>query len=345
MIESVMIPNPICIYCKQQGRPFNREHVIPEAFGTFEQNLVLHDCVCSECNSYFGRTLDLVLSRDSGEALLRLRHGIKPVSEAKDLRNTRIKITVNVPGPWFGTRIILTADETGTKLGSEQLPQVGFRKAPAADFTWYTEDELTDASKFEQYRQGTEIKIVGPSEEATRKLVEKLDQLEIPFKKQGVIDRPGSGNGQVETIVKFQIDPIILRAVGKIALNYAAFTQRASFALREDFDDFRNYVRFGQEPSWKPAIVPSSRPILYDDSRDWKQTNGHLITLGWARDNRGILVQLSLFNNITYHISLCPRWSGLWYDLSAGHHFDIESRTVSELRSASRVVFRMIPKL
>lgn len=49
-----------CIYCLNDRPPsaFNVEHVVPCAFGTFEQNLTL-DCVCQDCNSYFGRTIEL----------------------------------------------------------------------------------------------------------------------------------------------------------------------------------------------------------------------------------------------------------------------------------------------
>lgn len=331
-----------CIYCKQQNKPFDREHVIPEAFGTFDQNFVLHNCVCMECNSYFGRELDLILSRDSGEALLRLRHEIKPVSEARDLRNTRVKLKVNVPGPWYGTQIILRSDSTGMKLDTEQLPQVGFRKltAGSADFTWYAEEELTEPSRFERYREGTEIRIVGPSEKAMQRLTKRLEQLGIPFKYKGIIEQPFTENGKVETVALDQIDQIILRAVGKIGFNYVAHTQGVDFSLRDDFDDFRSCVRYGQEPQWKPAIVPTTNTVLYDDNFRWRQTFGHLITFGWNRDDRGLVVQISLFNSVTYRALLCRYFSRLWLPLSSGHHFDIESRTISRLGSATLVRFR-----
>lgn len=59
-----------CIYCKSKDGFFNREHVMPQAFGTFEPEFpVLNDCVCAECNNYFGRTLEFALSRDSTEAV------------------------------------------------------------------------------------------------------------------------------------------------------------------------------------------------------------------------------------------------------------------------------------
>ena len=63
---------PQCIYCKQADARFNREHVIPEAFGTFgADTMVLEGQVCMPCNSTLGSRLDLVLARDSWESRLR----------------------------------------------------------------------------------------------------------------------------------------------------------------------------------------------------------------------------------------------------------------------------------
>ena len=67
-----------CHYC-EQTKPlseFNRGHVMPQAFGKYEENLVLHGVECEECNDYFGRTVELALARDSKEGLDRFEHGI-----------------------------------------------------------------------------------------------------------------------------------------------------------------------------------------------------------------------------------------------------------------------------
>ena len=53
---------PTCIYCRATGVVFDRDHVIPEAFGMFENNFVL-TCVCKSCNKFFGDELELVLGR------------------------------------------------------------------------------------------------------------------------------------------------------------------------------------------------------------------------------------------------------------------------------------------
>ncbi len=104
---------PTCIYCSTDKAPteFNTEHVVPVAFGTFENNFTLNDCVCSDCNDYFGRTLDRTLSRDSAEALIRFHAGIKPVEEVKDLTGRRLVLELDVEGPWHGVRLELDSED------------------------------------------------------------------------------------------------------------------------------------------------------------------------------------------------------------------------------------------
>jgi hypothetical protein len=95
---------PSCIYCRRENQEFDREHVIPQAFGNFEPNsLILYDAVCKGCNNFFGRTLDFALSRDSMEALLRFRYGTKPASEAGDLPYHKLELKIG-PGLGLGQR-------------------------------------------------------------------------------------------------------------------------------------------------------------------------------------------------------------------------------------------------
>ena len=72
------MPELKCIFCLE-GDPaegFNTEHVIPRAFGTFENNLTLTDMVCRSCNQFFGDNLELIFARDSFEAYDRILHGL-----------------------------------------------------------------------------------------------------------------------------------------------------------------------------------------------------------------------------------------------------------------------------
>ena len=74
---------PTCIWCTQ-SKPttaFNREHVIPESFGLFESGFTLINTVCTACNDFFSRELELALARDSFEGYQRYHYGQKRTSE------------------------------------------------------------------------------------------------------------------------------------------------------------------------------------------------------------------------------------------------------------------------
>jgi hypothetical protein len=106
-----------CIYCleKQPDDQFNREHVIPEAFGKFEGNLVL-ECVCEACNTYFANTIDLKLARDSIEGIDRFWSGMKPAAEFKSL-GPRSTTTVRFKeGAIHGGEGYAVANPNGTEL-------------------------------------------------------------------------------------------------------------------------------------------------------------------------------------------------------------------------------------
>lgn len=135
---------PRCIYCRREGVEFDREHVIPEAFGTFEPvSFFLYDTVCKDCNGHLGRTIDLALSRDSVEALLRFRYGTKPASEAGDLPYRKIRLKIGQPGSWYGATVELEPDGTGNAVEPVPVPQAAFRWKGSENWNYLVEDELT----------------------------------------------------------------------------------------------------------------------------------------------------------------------------------------------------------
>jgi hypothetical protein len=334
-----------CIYCKSENKPFHREHVLPQAFGTFEPDSpVLKDFVCADCNNYFGRTLEFALSRDSMEAVLRLRHGIKPASEAKELPYRKLELKVGQPGPWLGATVVLEADSTGKAIEPVLVPQVAFKWKTETEWTFFLESELDDASRLAPFRGSLpgslEIRILVPSHSDHERLVEKLRKLDIKFMKHGVLEQPMTEDGKIQLEIASQVDDTIFRAIAKIAFNYVAWVHGANFVLRSDFDDLRNYIRYGKPPWWAPAVRPFKAPILADDLPHFRQTNGHLITFNWNYKQMGLVAQVSLFNTITYHVLFCLSYSGIWHDnMRRGHHFDIEERTVTPLTSTSFVPF------
>ncbi|MGB2678510.1 MAG: HNH endonuclease [Candidatus Acidiferrum sp.] len=334
---------PSCIYCRREDQEFDREHVVPQAFGNFEPNsFILYETVCKECNNYFGRTLDFALSRDSMESLLRFRYGTKPASEARDLPYNKLELKIGQPGPWLGATVVLETDRTGKAVEPVPVPQAAFRWKGSQDWNYLAERELeADAlAKYVKPIPGTlEIRVMGPSPDDHERVLQKLKAAGIDFRQQGSLMDPVTVDGKVLVEIAAAVDQTIFRAIAKIAFNYVAHQHGSTFVLRSDFDEIRDYIRYGTSPRWAarmPVVVPFPEPILFDDTRQLRQTNGHLITFDWHVGQMGFMAQVSLFNTITYRVRVCPNYTGIWHtDFRRGHHFDIEDRTIQPLFSSS----------
>jgi len=88
-----------CIYCRSRGTaPFPRGHVVPKAFGRFQDNLTL-GCVCGACNSFFDRELELFLTRDSVETLLRVCTMVSKRKAVSASSGAQPALRALVPGP------------------------------------------------------------------------------------------------------------------------------------------------------------------------------------------------------------------------------------------------------
>jgi hypothetical protein len=341
-------PPPTCIYCLSQSNTFDREHVIPQSFGTFEpESFILYDTVCKLCNNYFGRTLELSLSRDSTEALLRLTHGLKAPAGARQFPYERIALRVGEPGPWLGATVVLEADQTGSGIEPIPLPQVAFKWKGASEWTFLQEPELDESDKVAAYAGSSpgalEIRIMGSSESDSRRLIDKLGQIGIKFSQQGFFESPIPTDGKVKLEILATVDATIFRAIAKIAFNYVAYVHGKEFVLKSDFDAARNYIRFAKLPQWETIVQASPKPILFDDKVNLRQTSGHLITFDWNLGGTGFLAQVSLFNSVTYRVALCPTYSGIWHDgMRVGHHFDIDEKTISPLAS-TRIAMISLP--
>jgi HNH endonuclease len=334
---------PTCIYCLREGQEFDREHVIPEAFGTFEPtSFILYNAVCRECNNWFGRTLDFALSRDSMEALLRFRYGTKSPSEARDLPYRKIELKIGQPGPWFGATVVLEPDRAGKAVEPVPVAQAAFRWKGTQEWTFLVEREL-DADALAAYVKPVpgmlEIRVMGPSRHDHERVLQRLKAAGINFRQESSLANPITDDGKVLVEIEAAVDQTIFRAIAKIAFNYVAHQHGSDFVLRSDFDDIRKYIRYGMAPAWTqrvPVVLPSQRPVLFDDLPQMRQTNGHLITFDWNTGQTGFLAQVSLFNTVTYHVAICPVYSGVWSNgFSRGHHFDIEAKTIVPLFSSS----------
>lgn len=324
-----------CIYCKRSGVTFNREHVIPEAFGTYgAQTMHLHEEVCEDCNKGFGRRHDLILARDSFEGHLRAKLLPSRNDEPDCFRPRRVKLTFpgeEKYGHLSGARLEIDWSTMSPKLVSQVII-----RSQSGEQTSYTIEELEklDDAYFQSLPRGS-IRIVATDTASVDKLEKviraKGRQLVTPVEATEIPSAAAEPSVLLNTYG--QIDDLVWRGIARVAFNYLAKIQGAAYVLSPKFDRIRNFI---VQPNQDRALVRVIRkPILSDESHHWRSFHGHLVL--FETQERGLLCRVSLFNSITYEIILCPDL-GLYYSLSSGHAFDPFDHVVFPLISTKRIL-------
>ena len=167
-----------CIYCDSKAPRTKREHVLPQALGTFEQNWTL-DCVCDDCDHFFSRELELALGRDSAEAFLRVETGVKPATAAARFLNRRMKAKLNSKGTFDGAHVVTKPTEEGDGTHPVLPPQVGFR-SPGGPWQYILEAQLNEESISRTIHGPVEVEILGRGDDLVR-LSQRLATLGVNF--------------------------------------------------------------------------------------------------------------------------------------------------------------------
>jgi hypothetical protein len=324
----VKSPLRTCIYCAKTkvSDAFDREHVLSEAFGHFENAPTL-DCVCLQCNRHFANELELHFARHSLEALLRYRSGLS-ATPSRQLRY--VDLTIPGPGEWEGVRLVLK-EENGQSVVTYP-PQVAF---PLKSGGWvhFTEEEIDrGALGLQESRAFDTVSgcVFTRSEDEQARFLSKLSQHGVAFKKLEPIAKPPGAPEEMEVEVSFRINRGIRRTVAKYSFNFLAYSCGADFVLGSDFNAARRFVRFGEVPGYR-IVRESFQPILRDDEVERRQTSGHLLTVDWNPVG-GVLGQVSLFNHTTYRVALTRNYSGVWRPIRSGLHFNHKTGAVDRLR-------------
>lgn len=323
-----------CIYCQEERSKdmySKAEHVLPQSFGKFRRNLTLRQVVCDQCNQYFGDHLETYLGRDTFEGQLRFNHGLKNAEEFKSI-GPQSRITLrSTEGPFAGCYLFRDYSKQKGEIVVRPLPQVGFLLA-SNSYGYFLLDQIPtkDELNAKGYQEKHPRPIVG-LEVDPDDLTELLAQKGISFRYQGpteLTDRPDSIVCQLEGT----IDHVIFRAVAKIALNYLAYWEGADFVQHSVFDKARRYIRWGHAPGYS-LVRMVENAILANEPIEGLRSLGHLITVNWAQDGVSILSQVSLFNWMTYQISLARDFTGPPPALTRGHLFNVSNHKILELEA------------
>ena len=318
-----------CIYClrdKTKEAFTKAEHVLPQSFGRFQDNLTLIDTVCDECNQYFGNNLELHLARNSLEGLDRYQHGIKQVADYKSLGSKSKMIIRLEEGEFKGAYAYLAYSEEHKSFVPKPLPQIGFLNRKSRCYDYFLLDKIP--ARLEDYDLSNPKGIIfhGDPDLIRNKLKEKS----IPFKLGGELP-PTERRTHIDVMTRWTCDAEILRTIAKIAFNYFAYWEGSSTALRDNFNVIRQYIRYGGRADY-PLVLPTNDPILGDEPIEGKRRLGHILTLITASDRVSVMSRIALFNNITYCVSLARNCSDLANKLQRrGHFFNLANMTVLKL--------------
>lgn len=337
---------PKCIYClkNKASSEFNKDHVMPDSFGSFLKTFTLVETVCKECNSYFGDTLELFLGRDTYEGLLRYEKNIKAPKDFKKFNNQRLRFRLFADSDFDGLIMELKYSEEQQKIVAIKAKQVGFKHKGTGKYKFFTFEEIRPRQELEEEGfiiKGEDIiKIYNRSDKKERAEIEEVlhnNDIGTINNKDVLLELDIDGEN-IDIEIEGTIDSIIYRGIAKIAFNYLAYIRGKDYALSDNFNGIRNYIRFGHDNGIK-YVFPQNEPFLYDEKNLGVQlTDGHMITLGWHNHplKKVILSGVTLFNWVQYKVVLCHWYNGIYYDISAGHHFNIESKVISNMKSIPR---------
>lgn len=307
--------NRKCIYCPQQDASRFRgvEHVIPQSFGTFGGETPTLDCVCDDCNAYFGRELDQLLARDTLEGVSRYNRG-QFSSEARPQK--RLSITLadqKEAGAFAGLKVAV--DGTTGKL-MRPLAQFHVFNFSTGKTEIYFQHQLAGLKLPEAIygrpgkdgEKGTwQAKAFAPSKEEHDALVEALVANGIDYRSGTPFQPPpamGDEQGEPPAFlveIAGEVDTQHKRAIAKILMNFVAKYLGRDEALKPRWDFVRNYVRKGEG---KIKARLTDRPFWTGQETDMRRFQDDSINVQIENFEGHIIGVIQFYNRFSYGMIL-----------------------------------------
>ncbi len=315
----------VCIYCLERKpvSAFNREHVMHQAFGLFNCNLVL-DCVCISCNDFFSGDIDLKFGRDSVEGFFRYLSGMKSTAEYKSLgRRSTTRVEFRDGDSVGAAGYLVPSKDGGPDLGVDFAPQFGFSLTEDGPKTWFPRDELPTRERLGEHGFGKGPFVVHTRgmflEEAQTLLKAKGYPLNHEFRTWYPEDE------RVATTTIGLIGRPEMRVAAKIAMNYLAHVAGPCIVRAPQFDDLRRFVRHDLGPSRVHVSENNLQPVRIGDGQP---VRGHFVAVH-TQPNGVILAQVSVLQRLKYIMPLntIPFALGIPYVASA-HFWEIDAKIV-----------------
>lgn len=320
-----------CIYClttSPEATFEKAEHVIPQSFGVFRNNLTLRGVVCDACNQLFGDSIDLYLARDTPDGIDRFRLGGKPASGFKSL-GARSMMSIRVDsGPLKGSEARLK--NVDGELVVVSPPQVGFGRTESGPYEWFPRAHLPDVVRLRALVEAGNTWLHFQDVTDRDEVLAELHSLGVRTSDVGQTSQAHSKyEARVEVVTK--LEHTFGRAITKIALNYLASQYGASVALLPQFDATRRFVLLGE-------IAPQR--LWHADNDPFLEgaddTVGHTLALGWFPSLHAVQVQLSFHGTARYVIQLSTgTFQTTPFHRNRCHFFNLKTKEVIEFFAAN----------
>ena len=320
-----------CIYCLETkpASRFNREHVIPAAFGGFTGALVLSSSVCESCNTYFGSTIDLTLARGSDEGFRRYVWNVRPPEQIEKFRYDSATFRFDGEGDYRGCFLRLIADPSAPDgFRATPIDQVGFPRSDGDGFVWIRLEEVMkgDWKNRDDLIPEAGIKIYAKDPNT---VIDYFEKQGMSFPNWRPMVREGKSGDEMSVLQVGEITKDLRRAIAKISFNYLSYTHGRQFALRPHFDQVRRFVRYGEGGEGLVDFDDESPIRLPPDTPDGHRPVLHLVTVESVAKPDAVIAQVSLFGGLRYLIVLSAQMvDGLRL---SGHLYDVGGRCVHEL--------------
>lgn len=296
-----------CIYCKntQPTNQFNREHVIPDSFGTFGPDTPVLNCVCKKCNSFLGKELDRPLARDSMEAAMR-PNNLLFSSATRVQRRIRFWISDERLPRIFQKMPHFLNLKTGKM---EQLECVRLTKKNPEKQILILKQEIDTFDIADWTGPGIEVEVFSHPSELIRiqkKLIKR--GINIIPEKSKILKLDTLDESQKRKILfqmEASVDRTIVRSFCKILINFCAKYIDDQEVLKSPWDKARDFVRLDEgkigynpiiKPFWNSQETVSSR--FDSDSYNIRIENKNNNIVGFAE----------FYNLVTHEITLAENY-------------------------------------
>jgi hypothetical protein len=297
-----------CIYCDDSdpAKFSGREHVIPQAFGTFGAKTPTLKCVCDPCNSALGRHLDQMLARDTLEGVARYAQG----RLSKEMRpQWRLRFTLadqTEAGAMLGAAIAGLDPTTNQLLPLATQLQIENRQTGKTDI--FTRAELGRFTLLDEIYGppgARKLTIFAPSKEEHDAFLEELNQSGYDLRMAGLsrfdinpsVDE--TGQPTIGVHIEGTFDQLHRRALAKIFVNFAAFYLGGEVKAAR-WASLKRFIRYGEgELGARLSVGPfwtgqETETMRFPDA----------INVRLENHARGIIGVIQFYNRYTYELLL-----------------------------------------